>query len=315
MIFVFGKELITIQGFSFKHAESDYVPYKNETVLSLLNRDNGVEIMVQTIKANDFVMLTPSSDESLRESFYILDGNITLEAEKESVTLSKNDFFSFSNISGTVIMKCTVPVTLLYISSKPAYEHVKVFVSNLDELINKVDEKDKYTKRHCQHVMDYSVAICKKMGCGSEILERLAIAALFHDVGKCSIPDEVLQKPGKLTSDERIFIYKHPIHSKEYVEQSFGEEIANIVLCHHERQDGSGYPQGLSGDMIPLEARIIAVADSFDAMTTKRPYNIPRTFEEAADELSACERLYDKRAVEALCSLVSSGEIYHIIQS
>lgn len=281
-------------------------------MLTLIAENHGVEIMLQTIKANDFVMLTPSEDEGLHEYAYIIDGNITLEAENESFKLGKNDFFSFAELEKTLIMKCAEPVTLLYITSKPTFENVKVFISNLDELINKVDEKDRYTKNHCQHVMDYSMAISRKMKCSAQITERLAISALFHDVGKCDIPDEILQKPGRLTPEERKFIYKHPIRSKELVEPNFGDEIANIVLCHHERQDGSGYPQGIAGDMIPLEARIIAVADSFDAMTTKRPYNIPKTFEAAATELASMTDVYDKNAAKALKELVDSGEIYTI---
>lgn len=268
--------------------------------------------MLQTIKANEFVMLTPSSDEGLHEYAFIINGSVTLESEDESYSLEKNDFFSFSNLEKTLIMKCENPVTLLYVTSKPTFENVKVFVSNLDELINKVDEKDKYTKNHCQHVMDYSIAISRKMKCSAQITERLAISALFHDVGKCNIPDEILNKPERLTPEERKFIYKHPLKSKELVESNFGEEIANIVLCHHERQNGSGYPQGIPGEMIPLEAKIIAVADSFDAMTTKRPYNAPKSFEEAADELVSMTEFYDESAVKALKELVDSGEIYKV---
>lgn len=204
-------------------------------------------------------------------------------------------------------------MTLLYITSKPTFNSVKVYVSNLDELINQVDEKDKYTKQHCQHVMDFSIAISRKMNCSAAIIEKLAISALFHDVGKCRVPDEVLQKPGKLTLEERKFIYKHPLGSKEIVESNFGDEIANIVMCHHERQDGSGYPQGISGDEIPIESRIIAVADSFDAMTTKRPYNCPKTYEQAAEELYAMKQEYDNTATAALKELVDSGEIYNIL--
>lgn len=306
------KGLILMNGFSFKRSGEDYILGTNETVLSLLSEDSGVEIMLQNIREGDLVMLTPSGDKGMRESFFIINGELALECDEESVFLRKNDFFSFSDSEKTVIMKCKSPVTLLYISSKPTYNHAKVFVSNLYDLINKIDEKDKYTKMHCQHVMDYSVAISKKMKCNPASIEKLAIAAMFHDVGKCSIPDDVLQKPGKLTSEERKYIYKHPLQSKNFVEKAFGEEIAGIVLSHHERQDGSGYPQGISGDMIPLEARIIAVADSFDAMTTKRPYNIPKNFPDAIEELKECGGIYDTAVVKALAELVSSGEIYDV---
>ncbi|NLW74674.1 MAG: HD-GYP domain-containing protein [Clostridiales bacterium] len=285
----------------------------NKTQLALLGESHGVEVMLQTIKDNAFVMLTPAEDASVAEYVYIIDGEITLESDNSVVKLNKNDFFSFSNINKTVILKCNAaPVTLLYITSKPTFKHVKMYVSNLDELIKKVDEKDHYTQKHCENVMDYAVAISRVMKCSTSIIEKLALSALFHDVGKCYIPDEILQKPGKLTPEEFKAIYKHPIHSKELVEPSFGEEIANIVLCHHERMNGSGYPHGIYGDQIPLESRIIAVADSFDAMTTKRPYNSPKNFKEAVEELLGLPDLYDIRVVKALKKLVDSGEIYKV---
>ncbi len=254
-------------------------------------------------------MLTPAEDSEVCEYAYIIDGEVTLESEKETVKLGKNDFFTFSNIKKPVQMKCTAPVTLLYMTSKPTFRQVKMYISNLDELIKKVDEKDHYTRKHCKHVLNYSMAISRNMKCSASIIEKLAISALFHDVGKCYIPDEILQKPGRLTPEEFKSIYKHPLHSKDLVESNFGADIANIVLCHHERLDGTGYPQGITGEQIPLEARIIAVADSFDAMTTKRPYNTPKSFKEAAEELLGMTDKYDINAVMALKSLVDSGEI------
>ncbi len=302
-----------MQGVTVKRVGIDYSLATDETMLSLLGENQGLEIMFHTIKAYDFVMLTPSEDKSLKEYAFIIDGELNLEQGNETLHLKKNDFFSFANLRNTVIMKCDVPVKLLYITSKPTFKHVKIFVSNLDELINKVDEKDKYTKMHCQHVMDYSIAISKQMRCGVDTIERLAISALFHDVGKCDIPDDVLQKPGLLTAEERKHIFKHPISSKQLVEPNFGVHISKIVQAHHERLDGSGYPMGLSGDDIPLEAQIIAVADSFDAMTTKRPYiKNPKTFEEAADELYGLTDQYNADAAKALKELVDSGEIYQI---
>jgi len=302
-----------MQGVTVKRVNTDYSLTTDETMLSLLGENQGLEIMLHTIKANDFVMLTPSEDKSLKEYAFLIDGKLTLEQGNEILYLDKNDFFSFSRLENTVIMKCEVPVKLLYITSKPTFKHVKIFVSNLDELINKVDEKDKYTKMHCQHVMDYSIAISKKMMCDVDIIERLAISALFHDVGKCEIPDEILKKPDKLTMEERKYIFKHPISSKKLVEPNFGIKIANIVQAHHERLDGSGYPLGLYGDEIPLEAQIIAVADSFDAMTTKRPYIVtPKTFKEAADELLGMTKQYNAQATKALSELVETGEIDQI---
>lgn len=294
-----------MKGFNILRAGQDYVPDSGKTALKLLCQHNGVEVMIHTIKAGEFIMLTAGQDNDLYEFFYILNGKLTLELPEGVVTLGQNDSFGYSGIDKDVIMSCSEPLTLLYITSKPTFHHVKVLGTNLDEMINKINDKDHYTKLHCQHVMDYSIAISKKMKHNSPAgLELLAISALFHDVGKCCIPDDILNKPGMLTAEERKFIYKHPIESEVLVKENFGEEVAKIVLCHHERQDGSGYPQGLSGNDIPIEARIIAVADSFDAMTTQRPYNQPKTFKEAADELVSMIGIYDRDVVYALKELV-----------
>ncbi len=301
-----------IKGFTFKYAGQDYIPGQNKSQLSLLGESHGVEIMLQTINANAVVMLTPAEDKNVCEYVFIIDGELILESENETVKLGNNDFFSYTNFDKTVLMRCTAPVTILYITSKPMFHQVKMYVSNLDDLIEKVNEKDHYTQKHCENVTNYAIAISRNMKCSAFIIDKLIISALFHDVGKCYIPDEILNKPGRLTPDEFKSIYKHPLQSRELVESNFGAEIANIVLCHHERLDGSGYPQGISGDQIPLESRIIAVADSFDAMTTKRPYNEPKTFKEAAEELLGMTDKYDARAVKALKQLVDSGEILKV---
>lgn len=149
-----------------------------------------------------------------------------------------------------------------------------------------VDAKDSYTRGHSDRVSYYSVLIGKKLGLQEEELNILKDGGLFHDIGKIGIPDAILQKPGKLTDEEYDDIKNHPsIGSKIIAPAKIFENILPIVKHHHERYDGRGYPGCLKGNDIPLYARIAAVADTFDAMTSDRSYRPRFTLFKALEEL------------------------------
>ncbi|MBO1510237.1 HD-GYP domain-containing protein [Metabacillus bambusae] len=142
-------------------------------------------------------------------------------------------------------------------------------------LANALDSRDSYTLHHSENVAKYAVKIAKKKKLSKNLCNIIHIGALLHDIGKIGIPEHILTKPGKLTNDEYHFIKTHPTIGYEIIKHvaSFSENgVLDIVLYHHERFDGKGYPKGLKGKQIPLVARIIAVADTFDAMTSKRVY-------------------------------------------
>ncbi len=136
--------------------------------------------------------------------------------------------------------------------------------------------RDPYTYGHCRRVSRHARLLAKAAGLNEWEQKKVEFAALFHDLGKLGIPDRVLLKPGKLSPDEETIIKEHPIKSVEIIQPlaklPFFEATVPGVLHHHERVDGCGYPYGLSGDDIPVIARIILIADTFDAMTTTRPY-------------------------------------------
>ncbi|RJQ32081.1 MAG: HD domain-containing protein [Actinobacteria bacterium] len=139
--------------------------------------------------------------------------------------------------------------------------------------ISAVEARDPYTKGHSDAVTKYSVEIAKEMGLSEEEVRMIEVAGELHDIGKIGISDKILNKPGFLTDEERALIEQHPKIGKKLIEQySDLEDIMPIVLHHHERYDGKGYPNGIAGEVIPLGARILAVADTFDAMTSDRPY-------------------------------------------
>jgi diguanylate cyclase (GGDEF)-like protein/PAS domain S-box-containing protein len=145
--------------------------------------------------------------------------------------------------------------------------------SLLNALVSAVDNKDRYTRRHSEDVLRYSVQIATELGLDEQTMFHVKVAALLHDVGKIGVPDEILRKPGKLTDEEFGAIKQHPVMGAIMVHAVPGfEAILDAVRYHHERWDGNGYPDGLAGTDIPLLGRLMAVADAYSAMTTDRPY-------------------------------------------
>lgn len=140
-------------------------------------------------------------------------------------------------------------------------------------IMSAVDAKDPYTAGHSKRVSDMSLLVCNIMGLNEKEKNNIHIAAHLHDIGKIGVPDAVLMKQGKLSSEEWDLIKKHPEIGAEILSKSKHlNELKNIVLYHHERYDGKGYPCGLKGNQIPIGARIIAICDSIDAMTSNRCY-------------------------------------------
>ncbi|MGE0641528.1 MAG: HD-GYP domain-containing protein, partial [Thermoanaerobaculia bacterium] len=183
----------------------------------------------------------------------------------------------------------------------------------LSALRSAMEAKDQYTEGHLRRVCDFAVAVGRRMNLSEHDLERLEIASLLHDVGKIGIADSILRKPGPLDPRERQLMQRHPEIGARILENVNGlEDAATMVRHHQERYDGRlegdfpGYPLGLSGDRIPLGARIIAVVDAFDAMTSDRPYRDSIGFERARASLRAeAGRQFDPEVVEVFLSLLS----------
>lgn len=166
-----------------------------------------------------------------------------------------------------------------------------------------IEARDAYTMGHSRRVRVLAVAMAREMGLRESVVRDLALAAELHDVGKIGIPDELLHKPGALTREEHQRILEHTVIGERILRPLMAgrEEILQAVRAHHERVDGTGYPDGLKGDQIPLTARILAVADAFDAMTSARPYRDPLKPAVAKAELSRCTGShFDAECVRAL---------------
>jgi HD-GYP domain-containing protein (c-di-GMP phosphodiesterase class II) len=160
------------------------------------------------------------------------------------------------------------------------------YKATIATLSNAVDARDPYTAGHSNRVAAISMEIGKVFGLSSDILEKLEISALFHDIGKLGVPDNILLKPGKLDELEFQKIKEHPFIGVGILKNiDFLKDSLPIILHHHERYSGGGYPDGISKGDIPLEARIICVADTYDAMTSDRPYRKGLSHEEAIVEI------------------------------
>jgi hypothetical protein len=192
-----------------------------------------------------------------------------------------------------------------------AAENRDLFLGSIRMLAAAIDEKDPYTRGHSGRVAKYSTIIGEYLGLNAEDLDNLRISALLHDVGKIGVDDRVLKKPGKLDDEEFALMKQHPVKGANIMRPvaQLKEMLPGIEL-HHERMDGAGYPYGLPGDQIPMMARIIAVADTFDAMTTNRPYQSAMDLEFALERIrSLAISKFDPAVVAALDAAVAAGRL------
>ena len=170
-----------------------------------------------------------------------------------------------------------------------------------------VEADDEYTGSHSRHVVDLVLAVCDELGVSTAERRQAEFVALLHDVGKIRIPEEIINKPGKLDPEERAIIETHTIEGEKMLEKVGGMlgEVGHLVRSCHERWDGAGYPDGLVGEDTPLVARIVCCCDAFSAMTTDRPYRNARSVEEAVEELERCAGThFDPDVVRALTAVV-----------
>lgn len=187
----------------------------------------------------------------------------------------------------------------------------KDMLSSMRTLLMVVNAKDKYTYGHSERVMHYSVETARKLALWEWEIQDLMMGALLHDIGKIEIEREILNKNGKLTSEEWESIRMHPLWGADIIRPipSFGGAV-NIILYHHENYDGSGYPHGVKGQEIPLGARILRLADSFDAMTTNRPYKNTKSIRQAVSEIKELKGIfYDPEIVDAFMEYISEAGI------
>jgi HD-GYP domain-containing protein (c-di-GMP phosphodiesterase class II) len=195
--------------------------------------------------------------------------------------------------------------------ARAAAENRELFVGTVKALAAAIDGKDKYTRGHSERVSRISVAIGRRMGMPETELDTLKMSALLHDVGKIAIDDNILKKPAALTDEEYEIMKTHPVKGYKIMSQIPAmRDFLPGMYMHHEMVNGQGYPQGLVGEQIPLQAKIVSVADTFDAMTIDRPYSKGMKLDEALDRIKQfVGTRYDGGVVEALIRGCNAGEI------
>ncbi|HEY9069972.1 MAG TPA: HD domain-containing phosphohydrolase, partial [Candidatus Ozemobacteraceae bacterium] len=227
---------------------------------------------------------------------------------------SKLDGGEFSSKDEKLLTTIAQQMGAVWENARLYRETRELFLNTVEALAAAIDAKDPYTHGHSRRVTDFSVATAARLGVAGDDLETIRVSALLHDIGKLGVSEAVLRKPDRLTNDEYSEIKRHPVIGAEIMQHI--KKLSKFIpgmIDHHERFDGSGYPEGRKGDGISLAGRIIAVADTFDAITSSRPYHPDRRgrpAETAVAEIKRCSGThYDPAVVEGFLTAWRAGEI------
>jgi response regulator RpfG family c-di-GMP phosphodiesterase len=279
----------------------DYGFYGANTLTTL------TDIYEEAIEKKEAVMVHSDSDPFISPSIIcaplLIHGSVlgVLSIRKKATggVFTKNDLHQILSLAKRASLN---------LENKILYESIyENLTSTFMALVAAIQVRDHYTEEHSSRVTQTSVKIAIEMGMPPAEVARLRIAAQLHDLGKISIPDNVLLKPGSLTKEEFEIIKQHPVTGDAILSHiSLLDDERTIVRHHHERWDGSGYPDGLAGENIPLLSRIMAVADSFDAMTSDRPYRKGLSLETAAGELVTYKnKQFDEKIVAVFLGILA----------
>lgn len=246
-------------------------------------------------------------EEEIKLLYFLLKGKCEFYLDNERIVLGPFELLEINTTSGFNIYALE-EISLLYISLSDSKINLKT--DELSKQIERLENKDDYLKGHNYRVSKYALIILEEMGLKLNT-DNLNYAASYHDIGKIKISPDIVHKESSLTPKEFEVMKMHPIYSYEIIKPILGEDIAYIAKCHHEKLDGSGYPLHLKGDAIPIEAQIIAVADIFDALTTKRTYRDAYSFNDAIKimEADVINHKINKEAYNALKKAINDDLI------
>lgn len=245
-----------------------------------------------------------------------LTANEDEDTETKGLSLGAMDFIRKPFVPSVLVLRVKHAVELVRLQKdletmveEKTKENENLFIHVVESLADAIDAKDNYTKGHSGRVAVYSKEIARRYGYDEKQQEQIFMMGLLHDVGKIGVPDEVINKPGRLTDEEFAKIKKHPgIGGKILGNIKEMPELAAGAKWHHERYDGSGYPEGLSGDDISEEARIIAVADAYDAMTSNRSYRGALPVEVVRGEIEKGKGAqFDPKFADIMIEMIDEG--------
>lgn len=239
-------------------------------------------------------------------------GQASMERTVGAVTLLSAAAHGFTkNEDMQVLQSIGSMISVAVANSQMELRQRTTFLKTLESLAKSLEARDNYTQGHSQRVSDLSMMIGEKVGLSAEALEELRVGTILHDIGKIGVPDEILNKPSRLTDEEFDIMKSHPVIGYEICQPlMLSDGVLMIIRNHHEKLDGSGYPDGLKGGELPLSLRIVCVADAFDAMSSRRPYRDVMDLHKVLGELAkGAGTQFDSVVVEALKELLPTQQM------
>lgn len=272
-------------------------------------QDQEMQVVLYTMQHKGSLNIVPE-DYDVTSTLILLEGGLKVYSQGETFELYTHDALMLTNIKKSYYVEAVGFTKVMAVTSEANQD------SQEDEavmsMLADVEEKDVYTLGHSRRVSLYSKRLALSYESTYNVI-ALSAAGCMHDIGKINTPIEILQKPGNLTKEEYDIVKCHSSDAYYILRDRLGERVARAARQHHERLDGSGYPDGLRGDEISMDARILAIADVFDAMTCKRIYNEPTPPLEVVKYLEESPNQYDPVIVSILRRKVENGEMDDIL--
>ncbi|WP_318617817.1 HD-GYP domain-containing protein [Sporosarcina sp. YIM B06819] len=299
---------------------ADYTEEGNPTLrlssveIILLGRWEGLSNALLTLHKNQFFMVKYNDKRFERESYILLEGVVEIEVNGCRRVMEIGEVLDASSFKQTVSFYGETEAVFLLKIDAEAYEEHFLEMQMLQKEAEEIELLDGYTYHHCDRIKNYTIEVWKHLDMpgDTQSLILLRWGSYFHDIGKRAIPLEILNKPGKLTDEEWEIMKSHTTEGARMVREhavKWLKDVAFIVEQHHERHDGTGYPYGLKGDEIALEASIVSVVDAFDAMTTDRVYKKALSIEDAVEELKAGKGTqFNPKVVDAFIEILKKKQ-------
>lgn len=289
MIYPQGKlENLHRQPFFLNSSENiGYVQLDNAE-MHLLSSYDGTEVIRLKLFDGANWTTVPVPEWKGSENILITKGEVLYHTRSLKKRLKQGDFVSLSGLKDVLHLIPVGEAEAIYTVSSPLFQSYGKNIENIMSIAAQVEEKDGYTAEHCNRIKSFSLLLGEEMDLGRDMLYNLHFGAQLHDIGKLKIPDSILGKPAALTNEEWQIMRQHTLFGTEIIKDMnlpFLEQAIPIIEQHHERYNGSGYPFGLQKEEIHMGAAIVAVVDSYDAMTSERVYKKARPAEEAIEEI------------------------------
>lgn len=267
-------------------------------------QDAHLQVSIFHLSPDRILYIEPLASSDAYKTYFVLEGSCFV-LEDNSI-LNKGDMFVYKSTTSIQTLKTLEDTILLvHASDYDVYSTIEEKQEKVDRLLHDIQEKDHYTGEHSKRVFELVKKLALKLGYKDQKLNDIIKAAYYHDLGKIFVDDAILNKPDKLNAYEYDEIKRHVEHAKAMILEHFNENVFRIIVQHHERLDGTGYPLGLCRDEILHEARILAVCDSYDAMITNRVYKNGKSPELALLELKELSGVkYDAEIVTEFIRMI-----------